>query len=402
MKQFIFRVFILVLFSACSQDKHLFEIVDAEKSGITFNNRITVNDSINILDNEFTYNGAGVAVGDLNGDGFLDAYFCGNQVENKFYLNRGNLKFEDVTTKAGVQKYKGQWSSGVTIVDINQDGLQDIYVCNTMIEDSIMLRDNLFINQGNNSEGIPTFREMGADYGILDDTHNSISTFFDYDNDGDLDLFVAVNFIDMQYPNQFITRFPDGKSLTRDLLYRNDFDSVKGHPVFKDVSLEAGIVWGGYSHSALIHDFNQDGYQDIFVANDYLSNDLLYINNKNGTFTNQVAGVFKHQSYSSMGSDVADINNDGHGDLFTVEMLPQDNKRKKVNMNANNYNHYLFTEQYKYEYQFVRNAFQVYQGINPETKLPLYSDFAFMAGVEETGVGLHFLRILTMTDTGIF
>jgi hypothetical protein len=384
MKQFIFRVFILFLFTACSRNKQLFELVDAQKSGITFNNKITINDTINILDNEFTYNGAGVAVGDLNGDGLLDAYFCGNQVENKFYLNRGNLNFEDVTIKAGVQKYKGQWSSGVTIVDINQDGLQDIYVCNTMIEDSIMLRDNLFINQGNNSEGIPTFKEMGADYGILDDTHNSISTFFDYDNDGDLDLFVAVNFIDMQYPNQFITRFPDGKSLTRDLLYRNDFDSIKGHPVFKDVSLEAGIVWGGYSHSALIHDFNQDGFEDIFVANDYLSNDLLYINNKNGTFTNQVANVFKHQSYSSMGSDVADINNDGHGDLFTVEMLPQDNKRKKVNMNANNYNHYLFTEQYNYEYQFVRNAFQVYQGINPETRLPLYSDFAFMAGVEAT------------------
>jgi hypothetical protein len=188
MKQFIFQVFILFLFTACSRNKQLFELVDAQKSGITFNNKITINDTINILDNEFTYNGAGVAVGDLNGDGLLDAYFCGNQVENKFYLNRGNLNFEDVTIKAGVQKYKGQWSSGVTIVDINQDGLQDIYVCNTMIEDSIMLRDNLFINQGNNSEGIPTFKEMGADYGILDDTHNSISTFFDYDNDGDLDL----------------------------------------------------------------------------------------------------------------------------------------------------------------------------------------------------------------------
>jgi hypothetical protein len=188
----------------------------------------------------------------------------------------------------------------------------------------------------------------------------------------------------MQYPNQFITRLPDGKSLTRDLLYRNDYDSVKGHPVFTDVSLQAGIIWGGYSHSALIHDFNGDGYQDIFVANDYLTNDLLYINNKNGTFTNEVAKIFKHQSYSSMGSDIADINNDGHADLFTVEMLPQENKRKKVNMNANNYNHYLFTEEYKYEYQFVRNAFQVYQGISPETQLPIYSDLAFLAGVEAT------------------
>ena len=384
MKPLQLSVLSFLFLLGCGRETHLFERIDAEKSGITFNNRITINDSINILDNEFTYNGGGVAVGDLNGDGLQDAYFCGNQVDNKLYLNKGNLRFEDITEISGAQKKKGQWSSGVTILDINGDGRQDIYVCNTMIEDSVLLRDNLYINQGNTAAGIPTFTEMGTEYGILDDTHNSISTFFDYDNDGDLDLFVAVNFIDMQYPNQFITRLPDGKSLTRDLLFRNDYDSAKGHPVFKDVSLESGIIWGGYSHSALIHDFNQDGYQDIFVANDYLSNDLLYINNKNGTFTNQVAAVFKHQSYSSMGSDVADINNDGYADLFTVEMLPQDNKRKKVNMNANNYNHYLFTEQYKYEYQFVRNAFQVYQGINPETQLPLYSDLAFLAGVEAT------------------
>ncbi|MEY3060597.1 MAG: hypothetical protein RL000_1949, partial [Bacteroidota bacterium] len=151
-----------------------------------------------------------------------------------------------------------------------------------------------------------------------------------------------------------------------------------------DVSLDAGIDWGGYSHSAMIHDFNKDGYPDIYVANDYLSTDLIYINNQNGTFTNRISEIFKHESYSSMGSDIADVNNDGLEDLFAVEMLPADNKRKKVNMNANNYNHYLFTEQYQYEYQFVRNMFQLNQGINPKTKLPLFSDIAFLAGVEAT------------------
>lgn len=221
------------------------------------------------------------------------------------------MKFEEVTEKANAQKKKGQWSSGVTFVDINTDGKLDIYVCNTMIHDSSKLRDLLFINEGNDKDGIPQFFEKGTEYGITDDTHNSISTFFDYDKDGDLDLFVAVNFIDMQYPNQFITKIPDGKNPTRDILYRNDFDSTLGHAVFKDVSMDAGIIWGGYSHSALIHDFNEDGYPDIYVANDYLSNDLLYINNGNGTFTNRVGDIFKHQSYSSMGSDVADINNDG-------------------------------------------------------------------------------------------
>lgn len=377
---------IAILLSNCGQKKNekLFRSLDAEASGIGFANNITINDTINILENEFTYNGAGVAVGDLNGDGLQDIYFCGNQVPNKLYINKGGMKFEDVTDQSGAQKKKGQWSSGVTMLDINSDGKLDIYVCNTLLGDSINLRDLLFINQGNNEKGIPMFREMAVDYGITDDTHNSISTFFDYDLDGDLDLFVSVNFIDMQYPNQYITKMPDGSALTRDKLFRNDFDSSKGHAVFTDVSMQAGIVWGGYSHSCLIHDFNGDQWPDIYVANDYLSNDLIYINNKNGTFTNRIAEMFKHQSYSSMGSDIADINNDGYDDLFTVEMLPVDNKRKKVNMGANNYTHYLFTEQYKYEYQFVRNTFQLYRGLNPHTGLPIYSDIAFLAGVEAT------------------
>jgi len=382
---FIALISIFVI-TACNNNKKLFQLVSPEQSGIDFTNTITINDSINILESEFTYNGGGVAVGDLNGDGLQDIYFAGNQVQNKLYLNKGELKFEEVIEKAGAHKTKKQWSSGVTFVDINSDGKQDIYVCNTMIEDSALLRDLLFVNQGNNAEGIPQFKEMGEEYGILDNTHNSISTFFDYDLDGDLDLFIAVNFIDVQYPNQFLSDdLRRGKNaLTRDLLYRNDFDSSLGHAKFTDVSLEAGIDWGGYSHSALIHDFNKDGYPDIYVANDYLSTDLIYINNKNGTFTNRISEIFKHESYSSMGSDIADVNNDGLEDVFAVEMLPADNKRKKVNMNANNYNHYLFTEQYKYEYQFVRNMFQLNQGINPKTNLPLYSDIAFLAGVEAT------------------
>ncbi|MFN5326673.1 MAG: VCBS repeat-containing protein [Bacteroidota bacterium] len=383
-KNFFFVCLAIFGFASCMQEQTLFKRIDEKQSGIAFANTITINDSINILDNEFTYNGAGVAVGDLNGDGLQDLYFCGNQVDNKLYLNKGDLIFQEITSVANAQKYKGQWSSGVTFVDINSDGKQDIYVCNTMIHDSSMLRDLLFINQGNDKEGVPHFKEMGLQYGITDNNHNSISTFFDYDLDGDLDLFIAVNFIDQQYPNQYITKIKDGTAPTRDMLFRNDFDSAKGHPFFTDVSLKAGIIWGGYSHSSLIHDFNKDGYPDIFVANDYLSNDLLYINNKNGTFTNRIADILKHQSYSSMGSDIADVNNDGQPDLFTVEMLPADNKRKKVNMNANNYNHYLFTEQYQYEYQYVRNSFQLYQGINPTNGLPVYSDIAFLAGVEAT------------------
>ena len=250
----------------------VFKELSADKTGIDFVNQLTYNDSLTVLEFEYMFNGAGVALIDINNDGLQDIYFCGNQVDNKLYLNKGGMKFEEVISKANAQKKKGQWSSGVTFVDINKDDKLDIYVCNTMIHDSSKLRDLLFINNGNNKEGIPQFTEQGTAYGITDDTYNSISTFFDYDKGGDLDLFVAVNFIDMQYPNQFITKIPDGKNPTRDILYRNDFDSSLGHAVFKDVSLDAGIIWGGYSHSTLIHDFNEDGYPDIYVANDYLSN----------------------------------------------------------------------------------------------------------------------------------
>ncbi len=362
----------------------MFRLLGPERTGIGFANAVTPNDTINILLHEFTYNGAGVAIGDLNGDGLQDVYFCGNQVPNKLYLNKGGMHFEDVTEAAHAQKTMDQWSSGVTMVDINGDGKLDIYVCNTMLEDSAKLRDLLFINQGNDDKGVPRFKEMGLEYGIKDNVQNSISTFFDYDRDGDLDLFVSVNFIDTQYPNQYRTRPSDGSAPTRDMLYRNDFDTALGHAVFHDVSIAAGIVWEGYSHSCIVHDFNEDGWPDIYVANDYLTNDILYINNHDGTFTDRVGDIMKHQSYSSMGSDMADINNDGHDDLFTVEMLPADNKRKKVNMGANFYNHYLFTDQYKYQFQYIRNVFQVWQGVNPHTGLPLFSDIAFMAGVEAT------------------
>ena len=376
---------ILLMAVSCKQPENkMFRLLDKRETGVAFANNITLNDSINILEHEFTYNGAGVAVGDLNGDGLQDIYFCGNQVPNKLYLNKGGMHFEEVIESAHAQKTMNQWSSGVTFVDINSDGKLDIYVCNTMLSDSAKLRDLLFINQGNDSKGVPQFKEMGKEYGIFDNTQNSISTFFDYDRDGDLDLFVSVNFIDTQYPNQYRTRPSDGSSPTRDLLYRNDFDSALGHAVFHDVSVAAGIVWEGYSHSCLVHDFNEDGWPDIYVANDYLTNDILYINNHDGTFTDRVGDIMKHQSYSSMGSDIADINNDGHDDLFTVEMLPADNKRKKVNIGANFYNHYLFTDQYKYQYQYVRNVFQVWQGVNPHTGLPLFADIAFLAGVEAT------------------
>jgi len=373
----------LFFLSACRQESPLFELVASEKSGITFNNDITESDSLNILKDEFMYNGGGVGIGDLNGDGLPDIYFTGSQVKNHLYLNRGQLHFEEVADLAGAQKDLGEWSSGITILDINRDGRNDIYLCNTFVKNPALRRNRLLINQGNNEKGVPQFINQAEQYGIADTTHSSNAQFFDYDNDGDLDLFIAVNYMDSNFPNKYIEKSTDGSSPNCDRLYRNDLLS-DGRVFFTDVTKEAGILLAGYSHSCIIADFNEDGWQDIYVANDYVSNDLLYINQKDGRFVNQIAGMFKHQAGSAMGSDLADINNDGALDLFTTEMLPYYNKRKKLFIGQNNYSTYINNRQYGYEHQYGRNVLQLQQGYSPETGLPVYSDVSFITGLQET------------------
>ncbi len=380
--------FLPLLFSSCHQEKTLFELQTPENIGIDFENTVTARDTVNILDAEFVYNGGGVGVGDVNGDGFEDIYFAGNQVENRLYLNKGNnekLKFEDVTNISKTKKRNaGEWSSGVTMIDINQDGRLDIYVSNTFSTKAIDRRNLLFVNQGNDKNGVPIFREMAEEYKVASNTHSSHSVFLDYDKDGDLDLFIGVNLIDKMYPNTFETLITDGSSITRDVLLKNEWSDSLKHPVFTDVSLDAGIKFPGYSHSSTVVDFNDDGWPDIYVANDYLSNDIIYINNQDGTFANKIGEIFKHCSNSAMGSDAADINNDGLIDMVTTEMLPTYNKRKKLLMGANNYQTYILTDQYKYQYQYIHNTLQLNRGRNPETGLPVFSDIAFMADVQET------------------
>ncbi|MEO5583560.1 MAG: VCBS repeat-containing protein, partial [Saprospiraceae bacterium] len=309
------------VFASCRKQQTVFSSISPDVSGITFINDIKEYDTFNILNTEFIYNGAGVAVGDLNGDTLEDLYFAGNQVDNKCYLNEGNFKFRDITSEAHVQKYSGQWSSGVNIIDINGDGKKDIYVCNTLIRNADKRKNLLFINQGN-LDGVPQFKELASEYGMADTSYASHAQFFDYDRDGDLDLFIGTNYIDRPVPGQFIKGSNDKCDLNCDKLYRNDWDSLSMHPVFTDVSAAAGMAYNGYSHSTLIYDFNEDGWQDIYVANDYLSDDLMYINNHDGTFTNKIGEIFRHQSSSAMGSDLGDINNDGRMDVMTAEMLP--------------------------------------------------------------------------------
>lgn len=373
--------------SACTEKEPttLFSRVDAEKSGLHFNNKLILNDSVNILDNEFVYNGAGVGLGDLNGDGLDDIFLTGNQVDNALYLNKGKLQFEAATEHSKIGKPDPMvWSSGVTLIDINNDDQLDIYICNTFRGSTKHRANLLYVNQGNDPEGRPTFKEMGAAYGIADTSYSSHAQFFDYDNDGDLDLFIGVNRIEGIDPSQFRPNDDDGTSKSKDVLYENIQNDSLDHPIFVDVSEKAGIRYHGYSHSTLIHDFNTDGWMDIYVANDFLSNDLVYLNNHDGTFTNRAGDIFKHFSLSSMGSDIADINNDGTMDIYTTEMQPYYNKRKKLFQGPSSYSKEIFTKKYNYEKQYARNTLQIHQGTNPETQLPIYADVGMRAGVQET------------------
>ncbi|NAS12318.1 VCBS repeat-containing protein [Poritiphilus flavus] len=386
--KFSYVLLCLLFLASCSQKEEtrkLFQNISPENSGIRFNNQLTENDSINIIDNEFVYNGAGVALGDLNNDGKDDIFFAGNQVDNALYLNQGKLKFKDVTSGSGVSKPDSLlWSSGVSILDINLDGKQDIYICNTFYKDSTRRRNLLYINQGINSDNIPSFKEMAEDYGVADTSYSSHAQFFDYDNDGDLDLFIGVNRIEGIDPSDFRPLVDDGSSMSKDRLYENISTDSLPHPVFKDVSEKAGIRFHGYSHSTLIHDFNSDGWPDIYVANDFFSNDLIYINNHDGTFTNKAGEIFKHFSLSSMGSDIGDINNDGNMDIFTTEMQPYYNKRKKLFQGPSSYQKEIFTRTYDYEYQYARNTLQLNLGTSPSSGLPIFAETGMFAGVQET------------------
>ena len=210
----VYFLVLLFCFISCKKEPKRFELIGAKDSGIDFENTITEQDTLNILDTEFVYNGGGVTVGDLNGDGLQDIYFCGNQVQNKLYLNTGDMKFKDVTAVSKTQKRVNQWSSGVSFIDINNDQKLDIYVNNTMSPSPEKRQNLLFVNQGNNKENTPVFKELAAEYGLNDDSNSSSAAFFDFDNDGDLDVFVAVNFIDQVFPNQYLTRTTDGSAPT--------------------------------------------------------------------------------------------------------------------------------------------------------------------------------------------
>ncbi|MER3374909.1 MAG: VCBS repeat-containing protein [Allomuricauda sp.] len=358
LKRIKFTIFIaaclgmLVNCSQKNQKKTLFQLLDSEETHVDFNNALTSTDSLNILDFEYMYNGAGVAIGDINNDGLSDIYFSGNQVSGKLYLNKGNLTFEDITDKAGVATTG--WSNGVSMSDVNNDGFVDIYVCRggpreTKEEDKGNL---LFLNQGDG-----TFKEVAQEMGVADTGYSIQALFFDYDKDGHKDLYVLTNALVDYNRNNTKPIEVKGEAASTDRLYRNNGDGT-----FTDVSQQAGVTIEGFGLGITVCDINEDLWPDLYISNDFLTNDILYVNNQDGTFTDKVKEYIKHQSYNGMGNDVADIDNDGKSDIMVLDMFPQDNKRIKQTMMKPSYDTYTRNLMKGYSPQFVRNTLQLNNG----------------------------------------
>src|SRR5690242_15110306 len=373
--------YIFFFATGCTEKKQnqLFSFLSSDITGIVFNNTIDETKLSGDALNEFAYMGGGVGVIDVNNDGLKNLFFCGNQVSSKLYLNKGNNKFEDITQSAGVST--SDWISGVSIVDINSDGYDDIYLCSYSNNSGARARNLLFINQHNN-----TFKEEAVEYGLADTSYSTQAVFFDYDKDGDLDMYLSNYMLNASYSaNHLYPKNLSGRSPANDKLYRND--GIKnGHPVFTDVSMKAGIKEDGYGLGVSVSDLNTDGYPDIFVSNDFVSNDDFWLNNKNGTFTNMLDASTKHQSYSSMGCDAADINNDDKIDFASVDMMPEDNERKKQTFFFMNYDRYIEERSLGYSPEFSRNMLQLNNGnyMRGDTSVPFFSEIGQMAGISET------------------
>mgnify|MGYP003700619789 CR=1 FL=1 len=347
----------------------LFTLLRSEQTNVHFKNEITETADFNVLNYYYTYNGGGVAVGDVNNDGFDDLYFTSNQQSNKLYINKGDFKFEDITEKANVADAEG-WSTGATMIDINNDGWMDIYVCKSASLNNNALRNNkLYVNQ---KDG--TFKEEAKKWGLDDDGFSTQSYFFDYDKDGDLDMYLINHRVDFRnsIDLEVILNDKEFYPQTSDHLYRNDGNK------FTDVTINSGLMNKEFSLSAAIGDYNNDGWLDVFVANDFITPDKLYINNKNGTFSNQIDQRLKHISYSSMGSDIADINNDLLPDLMVLDMSAEDHSRGKQNMPSMNTSGFWWIVGAGYHYPYMSNMLNLNNGNG------YFSDIAQLAGVSKT------------------
>jgi hypothetical protein len=350
-------------------EQPLFQQMKGDQTGIVFNNQVEDTNNLNIFNFRNFYNGGGVAIGDVNNDGKPDIFFTSNQGKNRLYLNKGNWKFEDVSEKAGVTGINS-WHTGVVMADVNGDGWLDIYVSNSGNPDGSKSKNELYINQ---KDG--TFKEMAHQYGLDDTGIGTQAVFFDYDHDADLDCFILTNSFRPISSFDYHPGMRDQRSKNNgQKLYQNN----NGH--FVDVSEKAGIYGSeiGFGLGVTVGDLNDDGWPDIYVSNDFFEHDYLYINQHNGTFKEVMKSSMGHISLASMGSDMADINNDGHLDVFTTDMLPENDYRLKTTTKFDNYD--VFTAKYQndFHHQYEKNCLQLNNGDGT------FSEIADMAGVEAT------------------
>ncbi len=357
-------------------NKKMFTALPSSVTGVNFRNDISEDEKMYYYIYEYLYVGAGVSVGDFNNDGLPDLYFTSTLGANKLFLNEGNFHFKDITASAGVDGGAGI-KTGVNIIDINNDGYPDIFICKSGMKDPKLRKKILYINNHD-----LTFTDKAAEYGLDDDSFTTQAYFFDYDKDGDMDVFFAdhpdnfANAVDIVFAQK------NGKLvLAEDTIhqYVSDrlFENRNGH--FMDVTKKAGLLSHAFGLSAAVFDFNNDGWPDLFVANDFNQPDYLYINNKNGTFTNRLTDYFKHTSYFSMGSDVSDINNDGLEDLFVLDMAIGDPVRQKQLFVLNvNYDKQKLMEKYGLFLQYTRNCLHLNNGNNT------FSDIGYHAGIAQT------------------
>ncbi|WP_273213697.1 VCBS repeat-containing protein [Runella zeae] len=410
-KFYLIIAFVMSLLSCKhSSEETLFESLPSSQTGVTFVNQLLDRKELNIFNYRNFYNGGGVAIGDVNNDGWADIYVTSNFEQNHLYLNKGKnesqrWQFEDVSSLAGVGGTKA-WSTGATFADVNGDGLMDIYVCNAGNVKDDNRGNELFINQGLDANGIPKFIDKATEYGLADGGFSTHAAFFDYDKDGDLDLYLLNNsFIPvdkLQYQNFRQDRDPMGGHK----LFRNETIQVKNNngkvdlmtkpssskalPLFTDVSAEAGIYGSliAFGLGITVGDVNEDNWPDIYVSNDFYERDYLYINQRNGTFKEMLEESMNHISLSSMGADIADINNDGLLDIFVTDMLPSDDKRLKTTSVFEGYELTQFKEKQGYWHQYMRNMLHLNQGtsspLSPSISVPSFTEVGQLAGVHAT------------------
>lgn len=376
--------YLCVFFSDDLRGQPLFRLIPESTSGIRFVNQVIENDALHIFKYEYLYNGHGIGVGDFNKDGFEDIFIAGNVTPNKLFLNKGKLVFEDITRTAGVSG-NGAWRTGVSIADINGDGFLDIYVCHSGPGTDKERANELFIHQGLKN-GIPVFKELAAEYGLdLPGTLSTQAAFFDYDLDGDLDMFLV------NHSNHTVNPYLNTAKIrsTPDFQFGNRFfrqdQHASGKKIFTDVTLASGIVNNAlnFGLSVVVSDLNSDGWPDFYTSSDYTEQDYCYINNQNGTFTQTLQRSFTHISKYSMGADIADINNDGRSDVFTLDMLPEDNYRQKLLKGPDEYDAYHLLLDSGYYHQQMRNMLHLNRGTDAEGNLR-FSEIGQFAGVSKT------------------